>query len=117
MEVVMKREFKEFKEKALSEIESRLKHLCGRPSPAKRLIAVLAVCAALAAVNIWFVVSSICSIGKNDAQKELIKLQHIETPELQKSQLENKNKNNQLKGNENEYRQSDEGREQEQPVR
>ena len=77
----MKQKINEF----MLEIENRLKHLCGRPSPAKRLVVVLAVCAVLAAVNIWFVVGSIYSIGKNDAQKELIKLQHIETLELHKN--------------------------------
>jgi len=60
------------------ELETRLKRLCGRPSPTKRLIIVLVVCVVFAAANIYFVVSSIYSIGKNDAKKELLQIEHIE---------------------------------------
>jgi len=89
----MKRKINEFMAQSWCEIENRLKHLCRRPSPAKRLVVVLAAFVMLAAVNIWFVASSIYSIGKNDAQKEFIRLQHIETLELQKKDSINNLKN------------------------
>ena len=70
--------------------ERGLKRLCGKPSPRKRLVTVLMVCVALAFVNVWFLVSAIHNIGKNDSEKELIKLQHIERLELQKNSMEHK---------------------------
>ena len=72
----------EFQTKVGHEIQQRLKRLCGRPSPMKRLIFVIVVCVVLAVVNIWFLFSSIYNIGKNDAEKELMKMQHIEKLEL-----------------------------------
>jgi hypothetical protein len=66
-------------------VEDKLKRLCERPSPMKRLIGVLVICVLFGAANIWFVVSSICNIGKNDGKKELIKLQHIEPLDLRQN--------------------------------
>jgi len=74
----------EFQTKVGHEIQQRLKRLCGRPSPMKRLVFVIVVCVVLAVVNIWFLFSSIYNIGKNDAEKELMKMQHIEKLELRK---------------------------------
>jgi hypothetical protein len=59
------------------EIAYGLKCLCGRPSPMKRFIAVLTVGGVLAAVNIYFVANSIYSMGKRDAEKEFLKVEHI----------------------------------------
>ena len=69
---------KDVKNSFINEIDKRLKRLCGKPSPTKRLIIVLVVGVVLAAANIYFVVSSIHTIGKNDAKKEFLKIQHIE---------------------------------------
>jgi cell division protein FtsB len=77
---MMKEKINEFQTNAKQEI----KRLCGRPSPMKRLALVIVVCLVLAVANIWFLVSSIYNIGKNDAEKELMKLQHIEKLELPK---------------------------------
>jgi len=66
-------------------LKYRLKQLCGRPSPVKRLVSVLVICSVFAVANIYFVVRSIYSIGKNDAEKELIKLQHIERLNFQQN--------------------------------
>jgi hypothetical protein len=68
-----------------SEVEYKLKRLCGRPSPMKRLVSVLVICVFFATANIWFVVSSIYNIGKNDGKKEVIKLQHIEPLDLRQN--------------------------------
>ena len=76
---------KEVKNNFWNEIDRRLKRLCGRPSPTKRLIIVLVVCVVLAAVNIYFVVSTIYAIGKNSAKKEFLNIQHIEGLKIQRN--------------------------------
>jgi len=63
--------------------DCQLRRLCGKPSPVKRLVTVIIVGGLLAAANIYFVVSSVYNIGKNDAQKEFMKLEHIERLNLQ----------------------------------
>jgi hypothetical protein len=80
------------------EIEYGLRLLCGRPSPMKRFITVFVIGGALAAANLYFVVSSIYNIGKHDAEKEFLRLQHIETLKLQpkskKDSINNSNSKN-----------------------
>ena len=68
--------------KIVNQIENRLKRLCGRPSPAKRLVMVLLICVLLAAANIYFLVCAFSGIGKNDTGRELMKLEHIEPLKL-----------------------------------
>ena len=63
-----------------------LKQLCGRPSPAKRLVSVLFLCVLFGAANIYFLVCAFSGIGKNENEKELIKLEHIEPLELPKKE-------------------------------
>jgi hypothetical protein len=65
------------------EITYCIRWLCLRPSPARRMITVLILIVVLGGANIWFIVSSIYSMGKNDARKEFLELQHIETLKLQ----------------------------------
>ncbi|MDR2690941.1 MAG: TraL conjugative transposon family protein [Dysgonamonadaceae bacterium] len=67
----------EFVSGAWGEIEYGLKCLCGRPSPMKRFIAVLTVGGVLAVANIYFVANSIYNMGKRDAEKEFLKMEHI----------------------------------------
>jgi hypothetical protein len=67
----------EFVSGAWGEIEYGLKCLCGRPSPVKRFIAVLTVGGVLAAANIYFIANSIYNMGKRDAEKEFLKMEHI----------------------------------------
>lgn len=64
---------------------TKVKQLCGRPSPTKRLIAVLFVCLLFAAINVYFVFSSIYNIGKSDAQRELPQIEHIEGVKIHKN--------------------------------
>ena len=73
------------KEFSRAKIERRLRQICGKPSPTKRLILVLVVCVKLAAINIYFLFSSVYSIGKNDAQKELLQIEHIEGLQIQQN--------------------------------
>jgi hypothetical protein len=72
----------EFLSAAWGEIVYGLKCLCGKPTPFKRFIAVVIVCGALALANIYLVVSSIYNMGKHDAEKQFLELQHIESLEL-----------------------------------
>jgi hypothetical protein len=72
----------EFVSGAWGEIEYGLRCLCGRPSPMKRFITVLMVGGVLAVVNIWFVANSIYNMGKRDAERKFLELQHIEPVEL-----------------------------------
>ncbi|MDR1717674.1 MAG: TraL conjugative transposon family protein [Prevotella sp.] len=73
---------KEFLISTRDEAGYRLRMLCGKPSPVKRLIIVLAIGGSLAAANIYFVASSIYNMGKSDAGKRFLELRHIEPPEL-----------------------------------
>lgn len=64
--------------KSSCKIENYLKHLCGRPSPGKRLIVILFLCVALAVASIYYLVCSISGIDKNDAVTKQMKVKHIE---------------------------------------
>ena len=95
------------------EITYSLRDLCGRPTPMKRFIAVLIIGGIFSIVSIYTLVSSIYNIGKHDAQKEFMKLQHIETLKLQPKQ----DSINILNSKDYEYeQQSDDRREQTQTV-
>jgi hypothetical protein len=73
--------------------DERLRHICGKPSPAKRLVTVLVLAVILGGTNIYFVVSSIYNIGKHDA--ELMQIEHIKQLELHHSNDSINFKNNQ----------------------
>ena len=69
--------------------KNRLKQICERPSPVKRLVMILFLCVALAAASIYYLVSSICDIGKNDAVLEQMKVKHIEKLNFNNKKNEN----------------------------
>lgn len=87
----LKKKIKNFLTNAWDEAGYRLRLLCGRPSPMKRFIAVLVVGGALATANLYFVASSIYNIGKRDAEREFLRLQHIESLKLQSDSINNSN--------------------------
>jgi ABC-type lipoprotein release transport system permease subunit len=89
----MKKKIIEFLTNAWDEMQYALRLLCGKPTPLKRFIMVLIIGGALAVANIYLVVSSIYNIGKRDAEKEFLELQHIETLELQKQKESINNSN------------------------
>jgi len=74
----MKQKIKELLTPVSRKTENRLRQLCGKPTPAKRLVMVLVAFFMLAAFNIYFLFSSVKNIGKNEVKKELMKLEHIE---------------------------------------
>jgi hypothetical protein len=65
------------------ELTYGIRWLCLCPSPGKRLVTVLVLVAVFGGANIWFVASSIYNMGKRDAEKKFLELQHIEPLELQ----------------------------------
>jgi hypothetical protein len=62
---------------------SGLRIVCGKPSPAKRLVIVLIIGCVLSVVSVCTLVRSIYNIGKRDA--ELIHIEHIKQLELKRS--------------------------------
>ena len=78
----MKTKIREFLTDAWGETAYGLRMLCGKPTPLKRLVMVLLIGGALAAANIYFVANSIYNMGKRDAEKKFLELQHIKPVEL-----------------------------------
>jgi hypothetical protein len=89
-----KKKIRDFLSNAWDEIEYRLRLLCGRPSPMKRFITVLIIGIAMSIGYFWLVVSSIYNIGKRDAEREFLRLQHIETLKLQSDSINSSNSKN-----------------------
>jgi hypothetical protein len=87
----IKNKIRDFLSNAWDEIEYGLRLLCGQPSPMKRFITVLIIGVALTVVHLYFVVSSIYNIGKRDAEREFLRLQHIETLKLQSDSINSSN--------------------------
>lgn len=99
----MRGKIKEFLIDAWDEITYSLKCACGRPTRMKRFIIVSVIGGALSIAYIYMLVSSIYNIGKQDAEKEFMELQHIERLKLQSE----KDSINNLIQKEYEYEQSD----------
>ncbi|MDR0506850.1 MAG: TraL conjugative transposon family protein [Dysgonamonadaceae bacterium] len=87
------------------ELTCGIRWLCLCPSPCKRLITALVLIAVFGGINIYFVANSIYNMGKRDAEKKFLELQHIQPLELQYSKDSiNSIKNHELKiKNKNEY--------------
>jgi hypothetical protein len=64
-------------------LEWQLRRLYGKPTMMKQFIVVLVLGSFLSVFSIYSLVHSIYSIGKRDARKEFIELQHIERLKLQ----------------------------------
>ncbi|MDR0431097.1 MAG: TraL conjugative transposon family protein [Tannerellaceae bacterium] len=64
------------------ELTCGIRWFCLCPSPGKRLITALVLTVVLGGVNIWFITNSIYNMGKRDAEKKFLELQHIEPVEL-----------------------------------
>ena len=106
----MRGKIKEFMIDAWDEITYSLRCACGRPTRMKRFIIVSVIGGALSIAYIYMLVSSIYNIGKQDAEKEFMELQHIERLKLQseKDSINSiKNYELKIKSKEYEYEQSD----------
>lgn len=78
----MREKIKYFLVSAWDEITYGIRCFCGRPSPMKRFIVILIIGIALSVGYFYSIVSSIYNIGKRDAQKELMEIEHIKPLEL-----------------------------------
>jgi hypothetical protein len=94
MKRVMKRKIKEFFSNLQDKIDYGLRRVCYGLSPAERLITILIFCVGFGIMSIYITVSSIYNIGKQDAKKEFLEMQHIEQPKLPPPGNENTNLKN-----------------------
>jgi len=79
----MKKKIIDFLSNVWDEIDYRLRLLCGKPTPMKRFIVVLIFGTILSVGYFYTIISSIYRMGKREAEKELMELQHIEGLKLQ----------------------------------
>lgn len=63
-------------------IDERLRTLCGRITPEKRLFVLLSMFVVFGVMSIYIFLSAIYSIGKNEERQ--IEIEHIKVLELQK---------------------------------
>lgn len=75
--------------------DDRLRRLCGRITPGKRLAVILTMFLFFSIASVYIFVSGIYNIGKNDGRR--IEIEHIRLLELQRRD----SINNQLKFNDN----------------
>lgn len=54
-----------------------LRRICGRLTPGKRLAVILAMLFSFSFLSIYMTVSSIYNMGRRDAEKEFMKIEHI----------------------------------------
>lgn len=64
--------------------ETRLRRLCGRITPDKRVFVILTMFLLFTALSLWFTVSSIYRFGKGDGER--MRIEHIERLELELQQ-------------------------------
>lgn len=67
-------------------LEDRLKSLCGELTPDKRFIFTLIFLIGGCVLSVYFTVSSIYNMGKENAEKEFIEIQNIKTLDLKKKE-------------------------------
>lgn len=68
--------------KAQDWVDDKLRRLCGRITPEKRLFVLLGMFVVFGIGSIYIFVSAIYNIGKNEGQR--IEIEHIQMVELQK---------------------------------
>lgn len=64
--------------------DERLRRLCGRITPEKRLLVVLGIFVVFSLISFYIFVSAIYAIGKNEGQK--MEIEHIRQLQLQTPQ-------------------------------
>lgn len=63
-------------------LDDSLRRLCGSLTPEKRIITVVAMVSVFAIVNFYMIFHAIYSIGREDAQRELIEITPITVPDF-----------------------------------
>lgn len=71
-----------FIRKAQDWVDDKLRRLCGRITPEKRLFVLLTMFVVFGFASIYIFVSAIYNIGKNEGQR--IEIEHIQMLELQR---------------------------------
>ena len=56
--------------------------MCGRLTPGKRLAVLLTLFLTFSFLSVYMTVSSIYHLGRRDAEKEFMKIEHIRKPDL-----------------------------------
>nr|WP_250709104.1 TraL conjugative transposon family protein [Bacteroides fragilis] len=59
-----------------------LRRICGRLTPGKRLAVILTMLLTFSFLSIYMTVSSIYNMGRRDAEKEMIEIEHIRDLDL-----------------------------------
>jgi hypothetical protein len=68
-------------------IDDGINRICYSMSPLIRLLSVLLVGLTCTVISLHITITSIYRIGKHDAEKEFLKLQHIESLKLQSDSI------------------------------
>lgn len=74
----MKKAYVKFKEA----IEKKLRGLCGRLSPEKRVITIIVLVVLFALVNFYMIFRAIYDIGREDARQEVIEITPLNIPDF-----------------------------------
>ncbi len=74
----MKKAYVKFKEA----IEEKLRGLCGRLSPEKRVITIIVLVVLFALVNFYMIFRAIYDIGREDARQEVIEITPLNIPDF-----------------------------------
>lgn len=75
----------------LDRINGSLRRLCGKLTPKRRLITILALCVIFAVGSVYMTVASICNIGKQGAEKQYQESKHINGLQLQSDSIKQLN--------------------------
>ncbi len=74
----MKKAYVKFKEAT----EEKLRGLCGRLSPEKRVMTIIVLVVLFALVNFYMIFRAIYDIGREDAQQEVIEITPLNIPDF-----------------------------------
>ena len=72
--------------KLSDKVDEWLRRMCGRLTPGKRLAVILTMLLSFSCLSIYMTVSSIYNMGKRDAAKEMIEIEHIRNINLRQKQ-------------------------------
>lgn len=88
-------------EKIRDYIDGGLREMCGRMSPDKRFITIIALGGLFAIVNIYVTFRAIYNIGREDARREQIEITPLSTPDFPlRDSVQHEHLNSQSNGNE-----------------
>lgn len=68
--------------KARDILDDRLRRMCGRLTPEKRVIAIVVMAVVFAVINFCMIFSAIYNIGREDAKREIIEITPPSIPDI-----------------------------------